>query len=147
VLLRQATFRWIKLVGIAFSIGGVVLIALNDRDSTMNERFDGDLLCLFSAVAYACCKTDCCRSRCASTQTVSSDANFLQRGIKDERRVSMAMFFGFVGAWNLLLIWPCFFLLDVSGLEVFSWPAPETAGYLVLNGLIGTVLSDWVRVR
>ena len=64
--------------------------------------------------------------------------------IGDDSRISMGMFFGFVGFWNLVLLWPFFFILHYTGLETFSWPPWPVVGYLTLNGLVGTVLSDWL---
>jgi solute carrier family 35 protein F5 len=130
VLMRLNVFRWIKVLGILLTVGGVVCVALFDSSgSDQKETVEGDIVCLVSAMAYAVY------------------VNVLQRGIGEESRVSMAMFFGFVGMWNLLLMWPFFLLLHWTGVETFAWPPVEVLGWLLLNGFIGTVLSDWLWLQ
>jgi len=52
------------------------------------------------------------------------------------------VFTGFVGLFNLLLLWPLFFLFHYSKLESFEWPTRHQWTFLLLNGLVGTVLSE-----
>lgn len=54
------------------------------------------------------------------------------------------MFFGFVGLFNLLLLWPGFFLLHYTGFEAFEFPSKLIWMCIVINGLIGTVLSEFL---
>lgn len=49
---------------------------------------------------------------------------------------------GFVGLWNLLLMWPIFFVLNFTQIEVFELPNHRQFLVLFFNGLIGTVLSE-----
>lgn len=49
---------------------------------------------------------------------------------------------GFVGLWNLLLMWPIFFVLNFTQIELFELPNHRQFIVLFLNGLIGTVLSE-----
>jgi solute carrier family 35 protein F5 len=58
----------------------------------------------------------------------------------------MAMFFGFVGLINVVVFWPLGFFLNHLGLEVFAWPSSETLLFLLANGIVGTVLSDYLWV-
>lgn len=60
-------------------------------------------------------------------------------------------FVGFVGLFNLLFLWPLFFLLHYSHWELFEWPNKHQWTFLLINGLVGTVLSEvlwlwWVSV-
>jgi solute carrier family 35 protein F5 len=52
------------------------------------------------------------------------------------------MFFGFVGLFNLILLWPLFFILHYGHWEEFEWPNPHQWTFLIVNGLIGTVVSE-----
>lgn len=52
------------------------------------------------------------------------------------------LFSGFVGLFNLLLLWPLFFLFHYSKWELFEWPTRHQWTFLLLNGLVGTVLSE-----
>ena len=56
-------------------------------------------------------------------------------------------FSGFIGAINVICMWPFFFLLDAVGIEKFTQPPGEVVGALFLNGLFGTVLSDYLWAR
>lgn len=51
---------------------------------------------------------------------------------------------GFVGLFSLLLLWPGFVLLHYSGLELFEMPNRMVISYILINGLIGTVLSEFL---
>ncbi|XP_045909779.1 solute carrier family 35 member F5-like isoform X2 [Micropterus dolomieu] len=51
---------------------------------------------------------------------------------------------GFVGLFNLLLLWPGFLLLHYTGFEAFELPSQLVWTYILINGLIGTVLSEFL---
>lgn len=57
---------------------------------------------------------------------------------------NLCVFFiiGFVGLFNLLLLWPVFFLLSYLNIESFEWPNHKQWMYLILNGFIGTVFAE-----
>jgi solute carrier family 35 protein F5 len=44
----------------------------------------------------------------------------------------------------MLLMWPFLFLWSVIGWENLSFPTGNVLGFLTLNGLAGTVLSDYL---
>lgn len=54
------------------------------------------------------------------------------------------MLIGFVGLIDTLVMWPLFFLLHSAKLEVFVWPTLQQWQYIALNGLVGTVLSEFL---
>lgn len=125
VLFRVDTFSLTKLIAVSVAFGGVVLVALSDSTSdTSQDSLMGDLLSLLSACTYA------------------SYALLMKKLIPDEHRVSLFMFFGFLGLSSLLLMWPLFPLLDVTSVEEFGWPTSTVWGFLMLNAFVGTVLSD-----
>ncbi|KJE94160.1 hypothetical protein CAOG_004844 [Capsaspora owczarzaki ATCC 30864] len=114
-------FTWNKLLAVALSIGGVVLVNAGEVGFS-----SGDIFALFSAVFYACYLV------------------FFKR-FGDEDRMIMAMFFGFVGLFNVVLTLPLFFIFDATGWEKFGWPPSRmTWLYLIVNAVIGTVVSDYV---
>lgn len=49
---------------------------------------------------------------------------------------------GFVGLWNLILMWPVFFILHFTNIEEFELPNQQQFLVLLINGLVGTVLSE-----
>lgn len=65
----------------------------------------GDALALLSAFCYAVYVT------------------LLKVRIGEEERVSMPLFFGFVGAFNIAAMWPFGLVLHFTGIEPFAWPS------------------------
>ncbi|XP_039481377.1 solute carrier family 35 member F5 [Drosophila santomea] len=111
-----------KVIAVAMNIGGVVTITMNDLHDTKMTR--GVLLALFSAFFYAAYLV------------------FVKRKSDTEEKVDIPLFFGFVGLWNTLLLWPIFFILHFTKIETFELPSQGQFALLFLNGLIGTVLSE-----
>jgi hypothetical protein len=46
----------------------------------------------------------------------------MKKRVQNEDRVNMPLFFGFVGLFNLFLLWPGFVILHYSGVETFELP-------------------------
>eukprot|EP01134_Creolimax_fragrantissima_P004402 CFRG4402T1 len=131
----------LKLALIAISIAGVVMVTLSDAQHSSTDPTSapvspnaesstfsaiGDVIALLSSALYGVYLV------------------FLERRIKSDKRLDMTMFFGFVGLCSILLLWPWFIVLHMTGLETFMFPPLKTWGYLTLNALIGTVLSDYL---
>lgn len=111
-------------------IGGVVLVSLIDNGSQTSQQRDsviGDALAVGGAVFYA------------------FYAVYLKVRL-DEKRVHMPMFFGFVGVFNVLIMWPLGLFLHFMGWERLRLIPPTTLGYLFVNAIIGTVISDYLWV-
>lgn len=49
-----------------------------------------------------------------------------------------------MGLFNLLFLWPGFLLLHYTGFEAFELPSQMVWPYILINGLIGTVLSEFL---
>jgi len=68
--------------------------------------------------------------------------------IPDESRVDMTLLFGLIGASNMLLAWPLFPLLHATRIEAWvGFPSWSVLGFLTLNGLVGTVVSDFLWAK
>lgn len=52
--------------------------------------------------------------------------------IGHESRISMQMFFGFVGVFNLLGLWPGLVLLHATGVEEFELPPDSRVWWIVV---------------
>ncbi|CAD7077402.1 unnamed protein product [Hermetia illucens] len=63
-----------------------------------------------------------------------------------EDKFDIPLFLGFVGLWNLILMWPLFFVLDLLQIESFLLPSERQLIIIFLNGLFGTVLSETFRL-
>ena len=105
-----------KLAGVVASLAGIVLISCvdlsgdNDKNrgnfphKSHKQIAIGDTLALASALLYG-------------LYTIA-----MKKRIGDEARVNLLLFFGFVGAFNLVFLWPGFLLLHFTGVEAFELP-------------------------
>ncbi|KAK0178197.1 hypothetical protein PV328_002171 [Microctonus aethiopoides] len=116
-----------KLVAVTASIFGLVMVGLADLSVKTTRGIiptAGIIFTLISTFFYA-------------TYTV-----LLKRKVDHEDRMDIPIFFGFVGLFNLILLWPLFFILHYGHWEEFEWPNSRQWTFLIINGLIGTVLSQ-----
>ncbi|XP_068145269.1 solute carrier family 35 member F5 [Drosophila tropicalis] len=111
-----------KMIAVGLNIGGIIAVTMNDLHDTKMSR--GVILALFSAFFYA------------------SYLVFVKRKSDTEEKVDIPLFFGFVGLWNLLLLWPIFFILHFTKIEIFELPSQGQFALLFLNGFVGTVLAE-----
>ncbi|CAM0136991.1 unnamed protein product [Umbelopsis sp. WA50703] len=127
----------LKIAAVFISLIGVILVSYADNNNSSGLPIDppehphnpllGDILALLGAFFYGC-------------YTI-----LLKVRIQDESRMDMSLFFGFVGAFNVVLLWPCFGILHALGIERLELPgAGAIWGLIILNALIGTFLSDYL---
>jgi solute carrier family 35 protein F5 len=100
-----------KLLGVMSSLIGVALISTVDLTGGSNEDRGsfphkttlqiavGDSMAFFSAVVYGMYVT------------------VMKRRVGNEDRVDMKLFFGLVGVFNVVLLWPVFFILHWTNIE------------------------------
>lgn len=101
----------------SYSVLGVILVSKGDHDITPSSFEDptppshtpsqplfGDFLALVSAVCYACYVI------------------LMKLRVGDESRMSMTLFFGFVGLFNVVGMWPIGVILNLTGWEKFELP-------------------------
>jgi solute carrier family 35 protein F5 len=123
-----------KLLAVFMSFMGVLLVTRADSSpngldpSTTLSKADnpylGDLLALSSAFFYAVYVV------------------MLKKRIGDESRVSMPLFFGFVGIFNIALMWPVGLLLHFLGIETLQMPSGSLMWTGVLVNMSITFVSD-----
>lgn len=117
--MRIEAFSVRKLVGVLASLAGIVLISTVDLSGSDNDdnrgNFPhksqkqiaiGDAMALFSAVVYGLYVV------------------VMKIRIGNEDRVNMPLFFGLVGVFNILILWPLFFILHFTGVEPVSYYRP-----------------------
>lgn len=105
-----------KLIGVLASLAGVVLISSVDLSGANDDTRGsfphkttaqiaiGDSMAFFSAIIYGVYVT------------------VMKRRVGNEERVNMPLFFGLVGLFNVLFLWPGFFILHYTGIEPFELP-------------------------
>uniref|UniRef100_A0A3B3HRE4 Solute carrier family 35 member F5 n=1 Tax=Oryzias latipes TaxID=8090 RepID=A0A3B3HRE4_ORYLA len=119
-------FTLSKLLAVALSMGGVALVSISSMDNLDEKGVRGCLWSLAGALLYAVYIV------------------MIKRRVDREDKLDIPMFFGFVGLFNLLLLWPGFLLLHYTGFESFELPSQLVWTYILINGLIGTVLSEFL---
>lgn len=138
---KTERFTWRKLGGVLMSLIGVALISqvdLGARDTTDGDGGStfpnkpplelalGDAFALLSAVIYGLYTITLKRT------TVSAQP----------REIHMPTFFGFVGFFNVLLLWPAFLVLHFTGLETFQPPPTGRVWTILLINSVSSLFSD-----
>ncbi|KAK8001954.1 hypothetical protein PG991_014176 [Apiospora marii] len=136
-LMKVESFTVRKLVGVLASLAGIVLISTvdlsgkdNDEDrgnfphKSQRQIAIGDAMALFSAVVYGLYVT------------------VMKLRVGNEERVSMPLFFGMVGLFNIVFLWPLFIVLHVTGIETFELPPTSKVLIIIILNSISSFLSD-----
>ncbi|KAJ6604764.1 hypothetical protein DFH09DRAFT_1123753 [Mycena vulgaris] len=143
-ILRVEMLTLAKIVAVATSFSGVLLVSLSDSVQPQQpagaasrplahttelapHHMLGDILALISALFYALYVI------------------LLKVRIRSESRIDMQLFFGFVGLFNILSCWPIGIFLHLIGAETFELPQRAAVTALVINMGI-TVSSDYLYV-
>jgi solute carrier family 35, member F5 len=126
-VVRVEHFSYKKLVGVLASLAGIILIStvdLSGKDNDENrgnfphksqgEIAVGDAMAFGSAIMYG-------------LYTV-----VMKKRIGNEDRVNMPLFFGLVGLFNVVFLWPGFLILHFTGVEKFVFPPTGKIWTIVL---------------
>ncbi|KAJ5218826.1 uncharacterized protein N7498_000925 [Penicillium cinerascens] len=130
-----------KFLGVVASLIGIILISrvdLSKSDDTATpdgsessfphkttaEIALGDAMAAFSAIMYG-------------VYTI-----VMKKQVGDESKVNMQLFFGLVGFFNLVMLWPGFFILHWTGVESFSLPETKRIWTIILVNSVSSFLSD-----
>jgi solute carrier family 35 protein F5 len=126
-LMRVEGFSYKKLAGVLASLVGIMLISsvdLSGKDNddsrgnfphkTQGEIAIGDAMAFGSAIMYGIY------------------AIVMKKRIGNEDRVNMPLFFGLVGLFNVVFLWPGFFILHFTGVEKFELPPTGKIWTIVL---------------
>ncbi|KAF2190087.1 hypothetical protein K469DRAFT_560997 [Zopfia rhizophila CBS 207.26] len=136
-VLRVERFTIRKFLGVLASLAGVVLISSIDvsgdtdenRGSfphkTPRELAIGDAMAFLSAGLYG------------------FYAVFMKKRIGDESKVNMPLFFGLVGLFNVMLLWPGMIILHITGIETFELPPTNRILTIVLVNSASSLVSDF----
>jgi solute carrier family 35 protein F5 len=139
-------FTLTKFIAVVFSIAGVVLVSLSDLKVEQSIPV-GAGWALAGSMCYAAYLV-LLKRRVDHEDKMSIPmffGNHQSREICKKKVVSFLNYFkGFVGLINTVVMWPSFFILHATKLEIFVWPTQQQWLYIALNGLIGTVLSEFL---
>ncbi|KAJ6438334.1 thiamine-repressible mitochondrial transport protein THI74 [Purpureocillium lavendulum] len=135
-LFRVESFTIRKLVGVVASLVGIVLISTVDLTGGSDENRGsfphktpgqiaiGDSMAFFSAVIYGMYVT------------------VMKRRVGNEDKVDMRLFFGLVGVFNLVFLWPLFFILHWTGLEPLEMPPSGQVWVIIIVNSLSSFISD-----
>ncbi|KAJ5952168.1 uncharacterized protein N7479_010581 [Penicillium vulpinum] len=139
-LLRVEQFTLRKFMAVMASLIGIILISRVDLSTDTGEGADGsegsfphksageialgDAMAAFSAILYG-------------LYTV-----VMKKQVGDESRVNMPLFFGLVGFFNIILLWPGFFIMHWTGMEPFSLPETSRVWLIILSNALASFVSD-----
>ncbi|ERS95795.1 hypothetical protein HMPREF1624_07871 [Sporothrix schenckii ATCC 58251] len=125
-----------KLVGVVASVVGIALVSSIDLSGKSDENRGqfphkspaeiaaGDAMALLSAVVYGAYVT------------------VMKQRVGHEDRVNMPLFFGLVGLFNVVLLWPGFVLLHLTGVEPFEPPPTNQVWAIILLNSLSSFASD-----
>ena len=117
-------FSSTKLFAVFIMISGVAIISIEDLKVEQKSFPSGVVWSIFGAITYACYIV------------------FLKLQVPNEEKMDFTMFFGFVGLFNMIIMWPGFPLLHLLGWETLQLPNNQQLLYMIINGVVGTVLSE-----
>jgi solute carrier family 35, member F5 len=136
-LLQVESFSFRKLIGVLASLAGIILISSIDLSGNNDENRGsfphksqrqiavGDVMALFSALMYG-------------VYTV-----VMKKRIGNEKRVNMPLFFGLVGLFNVIFLWPGFLILHLTRVEIFEMPPTNRVWAIILVSYVNTTNILW----
>ncbi|KAG5209834.1 EamA domain-containing protein [Trichophyton interdigitale] len=135
-MIKVEKFTLRKCIGVLTSLFGIFLISRVDISSSTDSKNGtfpnkppgevilGNFMAAFSAVLYGVYTT------------------LMKRRVEDESRVDMRLFFGLVGVFASIILWPGFVVLHYTGLEPFALPPTKLVFLIVLVNAIISFASD-----
>lgn len=119
---------WLHVGGVVCTILGCVVVSLRDEAAgTGISPTSGDFLSIVSALFYALFS--------------------LSLKTKVDENFDMRLMFGFIGVINMLVMWPFLIIVEILEIEEVLVPSFSTFLILVLTGLVGTVIADYLWAR
>lgn len=133
---KMDSINRVKIASLVLSLGGIILITKIDSESDPSKLslkddnyglavFVGNFLALLGACFYG-------------AYTV-----LLKLKVKSQERLNAKLFFGFVGIFNLILLWPTLILWDYTGVEKFELPSTGFVWRVILLNCVITFVSDY----
>lgn len=134
-------FTWVKLISVLLCMGGTIIVSVGDSQTdssvsaTATNPLLGDILALVSSALYAVYIT------LIRIKLPDDDEK------QEQGQVSMALFLGYLGLFNLLIFLPVALVLNFAKLEPFTNLNWEQVGLIVGKGLLDNVLSDYLWAK
>lgn len=128
-------FNQNKIVGILLSFTGVLIITKIDSSSSGPTNSNavilwGNMLALLGALIYG-------------VYTILLKFKIMIKNSTRERELDTHLFFGFVGIFNAVFLWPILILLHFTNVETFELPSDNRTITLLLTNAFITFISDF----
>ncbi|CZT52015.1 related to integral membrane protein [Rhynchosporium secalis] len=137
-LVKVEHFSYKKLIGVLASLSGIILISSVDLSRKDNDDHRGNFphksqgeIALGDAMAFG------------SAVMYGIYAVVMKKRIGNEDRVSMPLFFGLVGLFNVILLWPGFLVLHFTGVERFALPDTGKIWIVILSNAASSIIADY----
>lgn len=137
-LMRVESFTYRKLGGVLASLAGIILISSVDLAGKDNDENRGNFphktqgeIALGDAMAFG------------SAIMYGIYAIVMKKRIGNEDRVNMPLFFGLVGFFNVVFLWPGFIVLHYTGVETFALPPTGKIWTIILLNSASSFISDY----
>lgn len=123
-----------KVLSIIVSFIGVICVTLNDdpqtsESSSFKAILTGDILALLGALFYGIFSI------------------VLKYKVKEDSRVDMKLFFGFVGVFNIVIFWPSIVVANYFGFETFELPPNGKIWSIIIFNCFISFLADFLWAR
>eukprot|EP01032_Pedospumella_encystans_P012804 gene12804-14785_t len=120
-----------KVLGIIACFLGAVCVGLNDTGdgNGQMQTVTGDIVAFFGAVGYGLYTT------------------IIRYKIPDDEGISMQLLLGYIGLLNAVVLAPVLPILYVLNLDDLTNLTYIVVGFIILNGLCNSVLSDYLWAR
>lgn len=124
-----------KIYGVILCFTGVVIVTKDDTSYTNPSIsnflvFCGNMLALSGALIYG-------------VYTILLKVKTVIKNSTLERQLNTHLFFGFVGVFCLVILWPVIIILHFTGVEPFELPSSGKVWRLVLVNMLITLISDF----
>lgn len=126
-----------KIMGILLSFAGVMIVTKADTDENNpnNDKsawiiFWGNILALSGALLYG-------------VYTILLKLKITVPNSKKERNLNTHLFFGFVGLFCLVFLWPLLIALHYLEIEKFEAPPTSSVTWLIVSNAAITFVSDF----
>lgn len=146
-LFNVESINRLKLLGAFVSFFGIMLVTKSDSNPKKCRNFQTGMICPENGLNSS--STDTFYILIGNMLALTGAffygvySTLLKRKVKDENRINMKIFFGFVGLFTLLLLWPSLLLLHHFGWERFEIPTDPRIILIILSNCFITFISDF----
>eukprot|EP00761_Pharyngomonas_kirbyi_P000547 gb/GECH01000547.1/.p1 GENE.gb/GECH01000547.1/~~gb/GECH01000547.1/.p1 ORF type:complete len:521 (+),score=107.09 gb/GECH01000547.1/:1-1563(+) len=129
IFVLKEPFSVLKAISVLICVGGVVMISFSDEDEDKEYPYAiyGDMLMLVSAIMWALYEV------------------LYKRVLGDLQTSAVNFYLGFLGIWNLIILWPGLILSNYAEWEPFALPHGESLAFVLVNAIVSLFLNYFIN--